>query len=251
MSGKLSNRAIKREVFSLLGQDNIGNNFSLLLNYPLRRVVNPLFSALLSPDPKIKWHGVTAFGFVVDRMAKESIEDARVIMRRFMWMLNDESGGIGWGVPEAMAEVMAWNQKLALEFHSILISYLQEDEQGKDNFLEYTPLRRGAFWGIARLARTRPELAKKALLKVISALGCEDDAYILIYILLYYQLLGGFEIKEHWHRLRQDGRQVEVYWEQRFVRFRVKDLVKCLNFLSCKKCSIFRKRSKQLLIAKN
>ena len=94
MSGKLSNRAIKREVFSLLGQDNIGNNFSLLLNYPLRRVVNPLFSALLSPDPKIKWHGVTAFGFVVDRMAKESIEDARVIMRRFMWMLNDDQVGL-------------------------------------------------------------------------------------------------------------------------------------------------------------
>ena len=228
MLSKLTNRALKREVFSILGRDNIGDNLSMLLNYPLRRVVNPLFSALLSPDSKIKWHGVTAFGFVVDRMAKESIEDARVIMRRFLWMLNDESGGIGWGAPEAMGEIMAWNQKLALEFHSILISYLQEDEQGKDNFLEYTPLRRGAFWGVARLAQTRSELAKKASLKVISALGCEHDVYILIYILLYLQLLGGIEIKQHVQRLLQDERQVEVYWGQKFVRFTVKDLVKCV-----------------------
>ncbi|WP_457572024.1 DVU0298 family protein [Desulfovulcanus sp.] len=224
MQTRISNRALKKEVFSILGQDNIGDHLSMLLNYPLRRVVNPLFSALLSPDPKIKWHSVTAFGFVVDQIAKESIEEARIIMRRFMWMLNDESGGIGWGAPEAMGEVMAWNQKLAMEFHPILISYLLEDEQGKDNFLEYAPLRRGAFWGLARLAQTRPELAKKAQSKIISALGCEDDAYILIYILLYIQLFGGGEIKQHVQRLLQDERQVEVYWDQKFSKVTVRGL---------------------------
>lgn len=222
---KKSNRALKEEILAILSQDNIGAHLSELSNYPLRRVVNPLFSALLSPDPKVKWHGVTAFGFVVDKMAEENLEDARIIMRRFMWTLNDESGGIGWGAPEAMGEIMARNHKLALEFHPILISYLQEDELGKDNFLEYLPLRRGAFWGIARLAQSRPELAKKARSKIVSALGCEDDAYILIYILLYIQILGIFEIKQHVQRLLQDERQVEIYWEQKFIKVRIRELV--------------------------
>ena len=221
---KKSNRALKKEILAILSQDDIGAQLSKFSNYPLRRVVNPLFSALLSPDPKIKWNGVTAFGFVVDQMAKENLEDARVIMRRFMWMLNDESGGIGWGTPEAMGEIMARNHKLALEFHPILISYLQEDELGKDNFLEYLPLRRGAFWGIARLAQSRPELAKKARSKIVSALGCEDDAYILTYILLYIQLLGIFEFKQHVQRLLQDERRVEIYWDQNFFKVRIGEL---------------------------
>ena len=75
-------------------------------------------------------------------------------MRRLMWMLNDESGGIGWGAPEAMAEAMACHPRLAEEYVRILLSYIRED----GNFLEYEPLRRGALWGIGRLARVYPEM---------------------------------------------------------------------------------------------
>ncbi len=75
-------------------------------------------------------------------------------MRRFMWHLNEESGGIGWGIPEVMGEVMARHEGLALEFASILISFIRED----GNFLEYEPMQRGALWGIGRLAQVRPQI---------------------------------------------------------------------------------------------
>ncbi len=71
-----------------------------------------------------------------------------------MWTLNDESGGIGWGAPEAMAEAMACHPRLAEEYVRILLSYIRED----GNFLEYEPLRRGALWGIGRLAHIYPEM---------------------------------------------------------------------------------------------
>ena len=36
-------------------------------------------------------------GAVVAALATEEMESARVVMRRLLWNLNDESGGIGWG----------------------------------------------------------------------------------------------------------------------------------------------------------
>lgn len=41
------------------------------------------------------------------------MEKACTVMRRLMWTLNDEFGGIGWGVPEAMGEIMVCHKGLA------------------------------------------------------------------------------------------------------------------------------------------
>ena len=80
------------------------------------------------------------------------MESARVVMRRLIWNLNDESGGIGWGSPEAMGEIMACHGQLADEFSKLLRSYIMPH----GNFLEHEALQRGVLWGMARLAKTRP-----------------------------------------------------------------------------------------------
>jgi len=100
-----------------------------------------------------------AMGEVVDRLADQDIESARVIMRRYMWQLNDESGGIGWGCPEAIGEIMARNKNLAEEFWRILISYIRPD----GNFLEHETLQRGVLWGVGRLAHARPQLLRDSV----------------------------------------------------------------------------------------
>ena len=79
-------------------------------------------------------------------------------MRRLMWNLNDESGGIGWGSPEAMGEIMARSPRLAEEYSTILVSYIRPD----GNFLEHEILQRGVLWGLGRLAYARPELVSYA-----------------------------------------------------------------------------------------
>jgi hypothetical protein len=87
------------------------------------------------------------------------MESARVVMRRLMWNLNDESGGIGWGSPEAMGEITAGHGRLADEFAGILISYINP----AGNFLEHELLQRGSLWGVGRLAHARPLLARPAV----------------------------------------------------------------------------------------
>jgi len=98
------------------------------------------------------------------------MESARVVMRRLMWNLNDESGGIGWGSPEAMGEIMAQNPKMAEEYGSILTSYIQ---QGK-NFLEHEALQRGSIWGVGRLAQSHPGLVADAADDLRLFLGSSD-----------------------------------------------------------------------------
>jgi len=119
-------------------------------------VVNPLFSFFYNSDELVKWHAVNAMGVVVSNLADYDMESARVVMRRLIWNLNDESGGIGWGSPEAMGEIMASHEGLAKEYYTILISYITPDR----NYIEHEILQRGVLWGIGRLAHARPHLVK-------------------------------------------------------------------------------------------
>jgi hypothetical protein len=154
-----SSRQLKKKIQKLLLQKNLESGLAEIGRLPARKAINPLFSFLCSLDELLKWRAVTAMGEVVDRLADEDIESARVIMRRYMWNLNDESGGIGWGCSEAMGEIMARNENLAQEFWGILISYIRSD----GNFLEHEILQRGVLWGIGRLAHARPQFLKDSV----------------------------------------------------------------------------------------
>ena len=152
------NRRLKITIGKLLAEENFATAVYDLRQLPGRQVVNPLFSFFYSGEEQIRWRAIVAMGVVVSHLATTSMESARVVMRRLMWNLNDESGGIGWGSPEAMGEITASHAGLAKEFANILISYI--DPRG--NFLEHELLQRGSLWGVGRLAHARPALTKRA-----------------------------------------------------------------------------------------
>ncbi len=147
-----TNRQIKHQLLCLLKQDDFEKTLGAFSRFPARKAVNPFFSFLYNSDELVKYRAVTALGLIVANLAKQDLESARVVMRRFIWNLNDESGGIGWGSPEAMAEIMARSEPLAEEYATLLVSYMTPDM----NFLEHPILQRGLLWGIGRLAHARP-----------------------------------------------------------------------------------------------
>jgi hypothetical protein len=149
-------RQLKKEILELLSDKDFEKSLEKICQLPARQAVNPLFSFFYNSDELVKWRAVAAMGAVVSNLADHDMESARVIMRRLIWNLNDESGGIGWGSPEAMGEIMAKHGRLAGEYHKILISYIMPD----GNYLEHEILQRGVLWGIGRLAHARPHLVK-------------------------------------------------------------------------------------------
>jgi len=156
---KLPGRQLKKIVFELLQLSDLKSCVEQISCFPFRQVVNPLFSFLYSLDESIKWRAVSVMGAVIARSAEENMESARIVMRRFIWNLNDESGGIGWGSPESMGEAMALNPALADQYASILLSYINPD----GNYLEHEDLQPGVLWGVGRLAHARPGHARDAL----------------------------------------------------------------------------------------
>ena len=166
-------RELKISMGHLLAQDDLEAALETICRIPARQAVNPLFSFFYSTEERIRWHAVTAMGVVVGRLAGTGMESARVVMRRLMWNLNDESGGIGWGSPEAMGEITAGHSGLANEFACILVSYINPT----GNFLEHETLQRGSLWGVGRLAHARPSQAAPAA-PFLSAFFDAPDSYL-------------------------------------------------------------------------
>lgn len=98
-------------------------------------------------DDELRWHAIDALGQLAAHLAKrDGLERVRGLIRRLLWLMNDESGGIVWHGPEAIAEILANVPELVGEYGRIVASFIDEDPFGP-----------GVHWAVARLASTAPE----------------------------------------------------------------------------------------------
>lgn len=206
-------RQLKNEALRLLQSEDFHAAIDALGQFPPKQIVNPLFGLLYHGEPRVRWRAVSAMGDVVSRLADRHIESARIIMRRFMWNLNDESGGIGWGSPEAMAEIMARHARLASEFGSILISFA--DPQG--NFLEHPILQQGVLWAWGRLGRKRPEMMQPAAHLLVPYLA-SDDPLLQGMAAWASEPLGARVLQPHLEALVSSTGQVTIYFDDELTR---------------------------------
>ena len=156
-------KIFKQQVLNFLELDDFENNLKDIHQLPPMKAVNALLSFLVNTNEIIKKHTVIAMGEVVSKLAEEDIESARIVMRRLMLSVTEESGGIGWNTPEAMGEIMARSELLANEYHKILISYTI----GGGNELDFEGLQKSVIAGLKRLAEVQPHMVQevKHLLK--------------------------------------------------------------------------------------
>jgi hypothetical protein len=211
--------ALRNRIAGFLQSDRPATCLSEWSEVPVQRLINPLLSFLYSTDVQVKWRAVTAVGVVVARIADEDLEAARTIMRRLMWSLNDESGGIGWGAAEAMGEIMARQACLAEEYHRILVSYIRDD----GNRLDHEALETAVLWGIGRLAQARPELLSNAAGHLFPYLQSGNSlqrglaAWALGFLgaTVPVTLLGS---------LLEDRLEIIIYEEGKFNRYRLSEL---------------------------
>jgi len=159
----------------------------------------------------------------VARVAEAEMEKARVIIRRLMWMLNEESGGMGWGVGEGYAEALFHSERLKKEYLQIYLSYLWPE----GNYLEFPPAQRGLAWGIGRLAQKYEEEVIKLSGHeyLFLHLSSEDPtvSFLSLWSLTQFKSLKGSLKKEEclktldslkqldWKVLFFDGETIKIY----------------------------------------
>lgn len=134
--------------------------------------VGPLFAMLLL-GPLMMHRAASALGATCALLAEQEPDQARTVIRRFMWHMNEESGNIGWGIPESFGESLAQSSSLAKDYHRILLSYIMDTQQ-EDNYCDNDILRRSCFWAVGRLAQARPELCASARPWLVKGLSDVD-----------------------------------------------------------------------------
>jgi hypothetical protein len=214
-------KRLKKKIFEILSGNDFNERISEIRRFPGRQVVNHLFSCLYNTDELIKWRAVTAMGETVSSIADADIESARVVMRRLMWNLNDESGGIGWGSPEAMGEIIAQNKKLGEEYARILISFINKN----GNYLENEILQQGVIWGIGRIARVRPELVKDSMPFLIPCINSRDT---ILRGLAAWAIcaINPVQTESILSPIKNDDSKLKIFVEGKFTEFSIKDIIK-------------------------
>jgi hypothetical protein len=212
-------RQLKKEVFRLLSHEDFSSALMQLSRLPGRQVINPLFSFLYHTDDIIRWHAVSAMGVVTAGLADKNMESARVIMRRLIWNLNDESGGIGWGSPESMGDIMSRSDNLAREFSKILISYVLPH----GNFLEHPVLQRGLLWGLQRLSNEKPDLTRGATPFVRPFLTSPDPFHRGLAV-CFAQSAGDAKALSYLEKLTRDETLISLYSDFCMTTHKVADL---------------------------
>lgn len=216
-------RKVKQELLQALQADNWEERISLFAELPPKKLLNPLLG-FVHHEGLLRWRSLAMMGPLVARIANTRMEDGRVVMRRLMWNLNEESGALGWGSPEAMGAVLAAHHELAKEFHRILASYTFDPEGCEANFIDHQPLRRGAYWGLGRLAEVYPDLALNGLPGLLLALDLQrtgedmDDPTARGYVAWTLGLLGrrgGADTLQALQSLSQDPAGLELFRNRR------------------------------------
>lgn len=140
---------------------------------PLASLVNPLFATLPEGRP-VTERAAFALGRVLGRLYEQSPEEARNVVRRFLWHMNEESGNIGWGIPEAFGQTLAQSRPLADLYHRVLFSYILNKE-GDSAWCDHAPLRRSCYAAVDTVLSARPDLIRAALPVLRSAASADPD----------------------------------------------------------------------------
>lgn len=132
-----------------------------------RRILSFLAALTYDHDRLISWRAVEAIGLAAARISDDDPEYVRVHLRRLMWLLNDESGGIGWRAPEMMGEIIRSRPGRFAEFVPIIISFLDMEEDA-------VRFRAGTLWAIGRLGQVTPHTVQAAIPRIMPCLNDPD-----------------------------------------------------------------------------
>lgn len=134
-----------------------------------KRILSLLTALTYDEEQVVCERAIRATGLVAEVIAKRDTEHIRNYLLRLFWLVNDESGGIGWRVPELIGEIL-FHCPTFDQFFPMLISFLDLEAEDAPRF------RIGTLWAIGRIAQADREAMQPALPRVQEFILNEEDA---------------------------------------------------------------------------
>ncbi|UCD24932.1 MAG: HEAT repeat domain-containing protein, partial [Gemmatimonadota bacterium] len=170
-----------------------------------KRVLPTLVSLTFDKEPLITWRAVEAIGIAATSVAAADPEFVRQQLRRLQWLISEESGGVCWRAPEAMAEIVRNNHHLFSDYIPIVITLIETIEP--EDLEHFRP---GALRAIGRLADVAGDHVHSVLLAITDALSDTDPQARAMAVWCLGQL-GVTELLVSRPELGADDAAVELY----------------------------------------
>lgn len=188
---------LKKELISLLEQ----KKYEEITKVPasVHKIINILISLSYDKKQYISWRAMESIGIVSKEIAKSDPEKVRNIVGRLLWMIRDESGGIGWSVPETLGEIVRNSPQLFADIAPIIASFHEEKM-----------LASGVLWALGRIGKINNETVGYAIPIVLPYLQSSDHT-LRAYAAFVLGRFGAVGAVSKLEQLRSDNNAVIFY----------------------------------------
>lgn len=183
-----------------------------------RRVLALLIRSAYDKETLAGWRAIKAVGLVARELIKTDFEFLREAVRKLLWSLSDESGGIGWSAPEILGEIVSADPQRFADIIPLIARVYGIEE---DVF------RPGVVCALGRIAGVSPELVMSHRGIIFSALS-GSDPLARVYAIKAIKNIWKHEtrnnrsiIKGLIKGLTSDRREVYIYYNDGFLRIEV------------------------------
>jgi hypothetical protein len=150
-------------------------------------------------DELVAWRAVEAIGPVAADVFASDVEKVRALLRRVLWLMNDESGSLAWHAPETIGEVLVAVPALIGEYAELLTGYYRRP-----------PFERGSHLATYRVGRVNAAPFLASVPALIRSLN-DSDPGVRGYAALALGAAGASRARSVIEHLQRDAEQVVVY----------------------------------------
>lgn len=188
-----------------------------------RKVFSVLVRLAYDKTTLIGWRAIRAIGHVSALYVRNNYDFLRDAVRKLLWSLSDESGGIGWSAPEILGEIVSADPEKMSDVIPLIADIFTIEER---------VFRPGVLYALKRISEAHPEAIAPFESLVMRGLA-EEDPLARIYALeLVYMLKERFspenlrEVISQVENLKQDGAVAWVYKNDGFEDLEVREMAK-------------------------
>ncbi len=181
-------------------------------------VIRRIISLAYDKDDVISWRAIEAMGVVAGEFsigqARGRIDVIRDTIRRLLWSMGEESGGIGWSAAEMLGEIIRNNPDEFSDIIPIVWSFRDEEM-----------FRAGVIWAMGRIASVRPDLVK-FILKDLQLMIKDSNPSVRGHTAWVVGILGEKSLSEDINSLVNDASTINFYHDGELIKKTVSEIVK-------------------------
>jgi hypothetical protein len=190
---------LKKEIIALLEKKSYDSLSRLSLAD--KKIISSLISLSYDKNTHTSWRAMEAIGLATKEISRSNPETVRNVAGRLLWMMRDESGGIGWSAPEILGEIVRNNPVLCADFAPIIASFHDEKM-----------LCSGVLWAMGRIGHINAETVDYAAPIIRSYLQSTDEK-LRGYAAWALGEMGIRESSEELEGMKRDAGRIRFYEE--------------------------------------